>query len=123
MKIYAIYNQYGKFLREKQVRSESEIQQYLERNAKDKKMYMAIHLSGSTRKIDARKLHKLELVIQKEKRHLNVKDLKDLKMLVQVLKQRPARYGMIVAGVLDTAIRDLIPAEVWEAMGGEVHKK
>ena len=117
-----IYNANGKFLREKEVDTHQEIQQYLNKVAKNKKVYMAIHLGGSNKKMDYRKIKKLEVAIRKEKSYLRPKDLKDLTMLVKVLKERPARYGMVIAGVLDSAIRDIIPLEVWKAMGGEVNK-
>ena len=121
-KIYAIYNAHGKFLHQKEVSTQAEIQQYLDQFSKDKKTYMAIHLKGSTRKIDARKLKKLELVIRKEKPYLSRKDLEDLNMLVKILKERPARYGMIIGAMLDSAVRDIIPLDVWKAMGGETNK-
>lgn len=121
-KIYAIYNANGKFLHQKEVSTQTEIQQYLDQVSKDKKTYMAIHLKGSTRKIDTRKLKKLELAIRKEKPYLNSKDLEDLNMLVKVLKERPARYGMVIGAMLDSAVRDIIPLEVWKAMGGETIK-
>ena len=121
-KVYAIYDANGKFLHEKKVDHQREIQQYLNQIAKNNKVYMAIHLSGPTRKMDARKIKKLEIAVRKEKPYLNRKDLKDLTMLIKVLKERPARYGMIIGGVLDSAIRDIIPLEVWEAMGGETNK-
>lgn len=121
-KIYAIYNANGKFLHQKEVSTQTEIQQYLDKVSKDKKTYMAIHLKGSTRKIDARKLKKLELAIRKEKPYLSRKDLEDLNMLVKILKERPARYGMIIGAMLDSAVRDIIPLDVWRAMGGETIK-
>ena len=121
-KIYAIYNANGKFLHQKEVSTQAEIQQYLDQVSKDKKTYMAIHLKGSTRKIDARKLKKLELAIRKEKPYLSRKDLEDLNMLVKILKERPARYGMIIGAMLDSAVRDIIPLDVWRAMGGETIK-
>ena len=121
-KIYAIYNANGKFLHQKEVSTQAEIQQYLDKVSKDKKTYMAIHLKGLTRKIDIRELKKLELAIRKEKPYLNSKDLEDLNMLVKVLKERPARYGMVIGAMLDSAVRDIIPLEVWKAMGGETIK-
>ncbi len=121
-RLYAIYTASGKFLKEKKVDNQTEIQQYLNEISNDTKKHMAIHLNGSTRKIDARKLKKLEIAVRKEKPYLSRKDLKDLEMLIKTLKERPARYGMIIAGILDSTIRDIIPLEVWEAMGGEVNK-
>ncbi|TPN82930.1 hypothetical protein [Aquimarina algicola] len=121
-KIYAIYTAQGKYVHEKKVNTQDEIQQYLNKVSKDKKLYMAIHLSGSTKKIAAGKLKKLELAVRKEKPFLSKKDLQDLTMLIKVLKERPARYGMVIGAVLDSAIRDIIPIEVWEAMGGEIKK-
>ena len=121
-KLYAIYDTHGKYLKVKEVDAEDQIQRYLDKMYREGKSYMSIPLNGPKRKMDARKIKKLEVAIRKQKIYLNRKDLMSLEMLVALLKKKPARYGMIIAGVLDSAVRDIIPLEVWEAMGGEINK-
>lgn len=122
-KLYAFYDQHGKFIRNKQFDKQEEVDAYLNDMYRKNRSLMAIHLSGSTRKIDARKRKKLEIAIRNNKSWFNPKDLKQMNMLVSVLKEKPARYGMVIGAMLDTALREIIPLTVWEAMGGEVNKK
>lgn len=116
-KEYAIFDQHGKFILKRNFEEKDNLQYYLDKMYMQDKVYYAIHLSGSTKKMDHRKLQKLKIVLRKEKIHLNKSDIKQLNLLIKTLEEKPARYGMIIAGSFDTFLRELIPMDVWKAMG------
>ena len=115
---FAIYTQNEKFLFKKEFLPNTVIQ-YLNENASRGKSYMAVALNGSSRKVSKELIKEFEKKIEKAKSFLYPKDIADLKALVKVLKEHPAKEGMIKAAMFETNVRDEIPPEIWEAMGGE----
>ena len=80
---------------------------------------MAVALNGSSRKVSKELIKEFEKKIEKAKPFLYPKDIADLKALVKVLKEHPAKEGMIKAAMFETIVREEIPPEIWKAMGGE----
>lgn len=116
---FAIYTQNGKLLFKKEFLPNT-VTQYLNENASRGKSYMAVALNGSSRKVPKELIKEFEKKIEKATLYLYPKDIANLKALLKILKERPAKEGMIKAAQFETIVRDAIPLEIWEAMGGEI---
>ena len=115
---YAVFNRNDRLIR-KGMFTAGEIQDYLNQKAHEGQSYYAIELKGLNRKLTTSELKPLGNKLSKEKHSLPTRDLADLKVLLKILKTKPAWEGMIKAYHFDTALRDEIPQSIWKKMGGE----
>ncbi|MBP2831265.1 hypothetical protein J8281_03610 [Aquimarina sp. U1-2] len=118
-RLYAIYDQHGNFRFKKEFDTKGQLTRYLNERYEKGQKYYGIELTGSTVKLSEANIKKLEASIEKAKEYLYPQDIASLKKLVKVLKSQPAREGMVLASSLDTIVRDVIPLEVWKAIGGK----
>lgn len=116
---YAIYTKSGKFIFKKQFNSQDALANYLNERASARKNYFAIALTGSSRKVSRALIKKFEENIEKAKPFLYARDIANLKALVKILIENPAKEGMIKAAMFPAIVREEIPSEIWMAMGGE----
>ncbi len=117
---YGIYGSNGTFQFKKEFTSPKDLQGYLDEMYAKGKHYAAYKLTEDTNKINKAQLKRFEEKIDTDD-SLNVKDLDQLEKLFNILKNKPASEGMILANFFDTFLREFIPNDIWKAMGGTLN--
>ena len=107
------------FIKKISVDSIHDAQKYIDKMSAKGISLAAWELSTSKARLSKKRLSKLESLISNNTNKLNKKDLTAFKKLLNKLKKYPATDGMIIVNqYFDTFLRELIPSDIWKAMGG-----